>query len=259
MGGLFKLKMTSDSIRKRRYLKKRRKRRFLLILCSTIIAFFLITDIINENDSNLIQLPQGKEVLPISSNSVGDLENTDWKLLLVNYWNPIPEGYKVENLTELQNNQRVDVRIYLELQEMFDSAIKDGVYPYINSSFREFSQQQSLYDNKFQEYINNGFSDSDAKKFVQEWVAIPGTSEHELGLAVDIIADKEKNSNEQVYQWLNENSYKYGFILRYPLDKVDITGISYEPWHFRYVGKESAKEIFDKGICLEEYLGESEQ
>ena len=88
-----------------------------------------------------------------------------------------------------------------------------------------------------------------------QWVAIPGTSEHELGLAVDINADKEQSSNEEVYNWLAENAWRYGFILRYPQGKEDITGIDYEPWHYRYVGKEVAKEIYEAGITLEEYVG----
>ncbi len=87
----------------------------------------------------------------------------------------------------------------------------------------------------------------------EEWVAVPGTSEHQLGIAVDINADKERCENEDVYLWLAENAHKYGFILRYPQGKEDITGISYEPWHFRYVGVENAQIIYEKQICLEEY------
>ena len=90
-------------------------------------------------------------------------------------------------------------------------------------------------------------------------MAVPGTSEHQLGLALDIVdvANQvldERQENTEVQKWLMKNSWKYGFILRYPTDKSDITGISYEPWHYRYVGKEAAKEIYEAGICLEEYL-----
>lgn len=89
----------------------------------------------------------------------------------------------------------------------------------------------------------------------EQWVAIPGTSEHQIGLAVDIsVEDGSGQAASDVWQWLRENSYKYGFILRYPEDKTDITGISYEPWHYRYVGKETAEEIYRQGVCLEEYL-----
>lgn len=90
-------------------------------------------------------------------------------------------------------------------------------------------------------------------------MAVPGTSEHQLGLALDIVDISnqtldESQENTPVQKWLMNNSWRYGFILRYPTDKSDITGISYEPWHYRYVGKKAAKEIYDAQICLEEYL-----
>ena len=88
----------------------------------------------------------------------------------------------------------------------------------------------------------------------EKYVAIPGTSEHQLGLSVDINADQTKCSSEKVYQWLDENAYKYGFVKRYPEDKTDITGISNEPWHYRYVGTTVAKIMKEENLCLEEYL-----
>ena len=106
----------------------------------------------------------------------------------------------------------------------------------------------------YQSYINQGYSQVKAERTAKEWVALPGTSEHQLGIAVDINADKSKCSNEDVYGWLAENAYKYGFVLRYPPGKQKITGTSYEPWHYRYVGEEAAKEIYERGICLEEYF-----
>lgn len=109
-------------------------------------------------------------------------------------------------------------------------------------------------DDKIAAYKKEGYSDSKAKQLAEDAVAVPGTSEHELGLAVDINADLSKSENEKVYEWLAENAWKYGFIQRYPEHKADITGIEYEPWHYRYVGKEAAKDIYKKGICLEEYL-----
>ena len=85
-------------------------------------------------------------------------------------------------------------------------------------------------------------------------VAVPGTSEHQLGIAVDINADEEKSKPDEVYNWLAENAHKYGFINRYPSDKTEITGIIYEPWHYRYVGRDAAEEIYKSGLCLEEYI-----
>lgn len=177
----------------------------------------------------------------------------EWNLIVVNRWNELPEDYSVE-LTELSNGQKVDSRIYPYLQEMFDAARAEGIYPIVREGYRTAEEQQEILDDKIQTYINQGYSQSRAEKTAKEWVALPGTSEHQLGIAVDINADKSKCSNEDVYGWLAENAYKYGFVLRYPPGKQKITGTSYEPWHYRYVGEEAAKEIYERGICLEEYF-----
>ena len=177
----------------------------------------------------------------------------EWNLIVVNRWNELPEDYEVE-LTELSNGQMVDSRIYPYLQKMFDAARTEDVYPVVREGYRTAEEQQEILDDKIQTYINQGYSQSRAEKTAKEWVALPGTSEHQLGIAVDINADKSKCSNEDVYGWLAENAYKYGFVLRYPPGKQKITGTSYEPWHYRYVGEEAAKEIYERGICLEEYF-----
>lgn len=181
------------------------------------------------------------------------LVSEEWNLIIVNRWNELPEDYSVE-LTELSNGQKVDSRIYPYLQEMFDAARAEGVYPVVREGYRTEEEQQEILDDKIQTYINQGYSQSRAERTAKEWVALPGTSEHQLGIAVDINADKSKCSNEEVYTWLAENAYKYGFILRYPMGKQEITGTSYEPWHYRYVGVEAAKEIYERQICLEEYF-----
>lgn len=176
----------------------------------------------------------------------------EWNLMVVNRWNELPEDYEVE-LVELFNGKEVDERIYPYLQEMFDGAREEGIYPIVREGYRTEAEQQAMFDEKVQAYRSEGYSRARAERTAKEWVALPGTSEHQLGIAVDINADKEKCSNEEVYAWLAENAHKYGFILRYPQGKVSITGISYEPWHYRYVGAEAAKEIYEQGICLEEY------
>ena len=177
----------------------------------------------------------------------------EWNLIVVNRWNKLPEDYSVD-LTELSNGQKVDSRIYPALQEMFDAARAEGIYPIVREGYRTEEEQQDTLDEKIQAYINEGYSRSRAEKTAKEWVALPGTSEHQLGIAVDINADKSKCTNEEVYAWLWENAYKYGFILRYPLGKQEITGTSYEPWHYRYVGVEVAQDIYESGVCLEEYV-----
>lgn len=182
-------------------------------------------------------------------------EQTEWNLILVNKNHSIPDNYEVE-LQELPNGQAVDKRIYPELQEMFDAARSQGIYPEIGSSYRTTETQQAIMEEKIATFQGQGYSYEDAKKEAKKWVALPGTSEHELGLAVDINAKPNVSTDKAVYRWLADNAYRYGFILRYPSDKVAITGVDYEPWHYRYVGEKAAKKIFEADIALEEYLGE---
>ena len=185
----------------------------------------------------------------------GDPGKTDipWNLILVNQGHPIPENYEVE-LTVLSNGRKVDSRIYPELQTMFDDARSAGLGLFVREGYRTYNEQQALMDEKVDYYRNAGYGKTEAQRLAQGWVAVPGTSEHELGLAVDINADTSVSSSDMVYKWLEENSYKYGFILRYPSDKAEITKINNEPWHFRYVGKEAAVEMYNSNLCLEEYL-----
>ena len=180
-------------------------------------------------------------------------EDNGWNLILVNRDSYIPDDYQVE-LTELSNGEKVDSRIYPELQEMFNDARAQGYGLFVREGYRTQEEQQQLMDEKIEAYENEGKSKSEAKKLAEQWVAIPGTSEHQLGIAVDINADTTKSSSDDVYNWLAENAHKYGFIKRYPSDKTDITGVINEPWHYRYVGTEAALEIYSQGMCLEEYI-----
>ncbi|MDE6671211.1 MAG: M15 family metallopeptidase [Ruminococcus sp.] len=179
--------------------------------------------------------------------------NDDWRLILVNNENSIPYGYTPE-LTELSNGIRIDTRIYPDLQRMFDDARNVGIYPIVSEGYRTYEEQKKMMSDKIESFISEGYSKHEAKKLAREWVAVAGKSEHEIGLALDINADQSYSTDTEVYDWLAENAYKYGFILRYPPDKEYITGIDYEPWHYRYVGTETATEIHDKNITLEEYL-----
>ena len=187
-----------------------------------------------------------------------DEQNPDeaWMLLLVNRDHPIPEDYEIPELTMLARDHAIDSRAYPALQSMFDDARAVGLNPYITSSFRTQEKQQQLMDDKIQEYIVSGYSQEDARTEAEKWVAIPGTSEHQLGLSVDISVDPLSGEDPgAVWYWLNEHCWEYGFIRRYPEEKTQITGISNEPWHFRYVGTEAAAAMHESGQCLEEYLG----
>ena len=133
--------------------------------------------------------------------------------------------------------------------EMLKAAKAEGLGPIVVSGYRTQEKQRRLYEDKIKEYRKQGYSKEEARRKAEQWVALPGTSEHQLGLAVDI-----NGAVYDIYPWLQENSYKYGFIFRYPEEKESITGISEEVWHYRYVGVKAAKEIYQRGICLEEYL-----
>ena len=193
------------------------------------------------------------------SHQLKNAQEQEWNLLLVNPWNPIPENYEPE-LTYLRNGQAVDSRCYPELQQMMDDCRAAGFDPLICASYRTMEKQEALFEDKEARLIREGCPENEVEAEAAKVVAYPGTSEHQLGLALDIVdvsyqqLDTEQE-NTPVQQWLMKNSWKYGFILRYPTDKSDITGIIYEPWHYRYVGKEAAAEIYENKLCLEEYLG----
>ena len=184
-------------------------------------------------------------------------ERTDL-LMLVNPWHSIPEGYEPE-IGWAAEEEWLDVRCIEPLWQMLSDCRDAGNEPYVCSGYRTMDKQYELYENKILRLIDAGIDPDDAPGIAARSVAFPGTSEHQLGLAVDIIdyyytnLDAEQE-NTPTQQWLMENSWRYGFILRYPSDKSDITGIIYEPWHYRYVGQECAKEIFELGVTLEEYL-----
>ena len=180
---------------------------------------------------------------------------SSWSLIVVNRWNRIPDDYPAPKLTRLSNGESVDSRIYPDLQRMFDDMRAAGLHPEVTSAYRTEAVQRQLLDEKIFLYQNEGASKEEARRQASQWVAEPGTSEHELGLAVDInSANQEKCSNDRVWKWMKENCQDYGFIWRYPGVKSDITGISNEDWHFRYVGREAARYIMENQLCLEEYL-----
>ncbi|RGU95855.1 D-alanyl-D-alanine carboxypeptidase family protein [Clostridium sp. AF15-17LB] len=198
---------------------------------------------------------EGKKAGPLQN---GQADASAWNLRLVNASHPIPESYPID-LTLLKNGQSVDSRIYRDLQDMMDAARSEGLSPLICSSYRTAEKQRSLYEAKVVSCMGQAGSREEAEEQAAVWVAPPGTSEHELGLAVDIVAESyqllDKGQEETPEQkWLMEHCSEYGFVLRYPTDKSDMTGIGYEPWHYRYVGKEAAEEIMRQGICLEEYV-----
>ena len=210
----------------------------LLMIGLVMSLFILVNDQVNQSNNQLIAANKVKTNQNKSANSVVK----DELLTLVNFENTIPKDWKVD-LVQLNNGQSVDRRIYDDLIAMLQAAKSEGLNPLICSSYRTNEKQEQLYQNKVSEYLSQGYSKVEASDKAAFWVARPGTSEHQLGLAVDIVSTKnqrldrsQENTVEQ--QWLIQNSWKYGFVLRYPTNKNSITGVGYEPWHYRYVGKE---------------------
>lgn len=185
-------------------------------------------------------------------------DKDDWRLILVNKQHPVPEDYKVE-LETIKGNMQCDARIIADLIAMFQAADEDGVNLAVCSPYRDLSRQEWLFERKIKTYMKKGMSYMEAYSLASQIVMVPGASEHQLGLAIDINCDTYTSLDEgfadtEAGKWLAEHCAEYGFILRYPLGKEDITGVEYEPWHFRYVGKEAAKVIMEQEICLEEFI-----
>ncbi len=223
------------------------------LVCGALVLTFAILWAADSNVFRHIKTEISLLVNPIDKDAVSSADD-DWQLILINADNPLPDNFSVE-LTSLANGHKVDRRVYAHLQEMFDDAKEQGILLTISSSYRTSEEQQAELDQKTEEFINQGYAPEKALEIAKTWAALPGTSEHQAGLAVDITSlNSSLQSTDTVWKWLSDNSYKYGFIRRYPPDKTDITGVSNEPWHFRYVGRAAAEEIYKRGLCLEEYI-----
>lgn len=231
----------------------------LFVIVLTIAIHFLFGGSnsqsgINVNSTNGQKEPTISNIEPEENEKNDNLQSinkdTNWNLTLVNKWNPLPENYEV-NLVEVPGGKKVDERIYEPLMEMLEAAKEDnwGKLPKVVSGYRTQEKQQELFDEKIEEFKKQGYSDEEAFEQANMWISEPGYSEHQLGLAVDI-----NGATYDLYFWLQKNSYKYGFIFRYSAGKSDITGVTEEVWHYRYVGVDAATEIYEQGLCLEEFL-----
>ena len=183
----------------------------------------------------------------------------DWRLLMANAQNPIPDDYtpKVRDIDHSYCQEAgygFDTRAVDKVEQMIADARADGEHLIVLSAYRPLSSQTRLYNNKVNYYKDLGYSQKEAEEEAAKIVARPGTSDHNLGLAVDLSSLETSFEDSSQFRWLSENAAKYGFVLRYPKDKQDITGISYEPWHYRYVGEEHAAKMNELGMCLEEYV-----
>lgn len=227
---------------------------------------------VTENESQIIDKTQDPDdtepVLPIDPYVIPDepyygkklnpvkFDDDKWYLTFVNKNYVLPEDYKPQLSEELFGTYcQLDVRCAPYYKEMYNAALKDGCYLTPFSGYRRISTQKRNFENEMQIYLNKGYTFDEAYDKSATNILPPATSEHNLGLAMDIVSINHNFDQSKEFKWLMEHGAEYGFILRYPADKTDITGVQYEPWHWRYVGKEAAEEIMSKGITLEEYLG----
>lgn len=187
-------------------------------------------------------------------------DERDWKLTLINKQHPIPDDYSftLGAIKTDRGNMKCDERIIDELHSMMQEAEAEGIHLAICSPYRDLARQESLFNRKIKAYMRDGMTYMEAYKFSSQAVTVPGASEHQAGLALDIICDtytvlEEGFADTPAGIWLEENCARYGFILRYPKGKEFITGIEFEPWHFRYVGRDAAEIIMEEEICLEEF------
>lgn len=174
-------------------------------------------------------------------------------LTLVNEDHALPSDYSPV-LTQLDNGVYVDECMVEPLEELFHAARGAGVYPAVQVGYRTGQQQKRVQESIVDSFRARGYATADAIAAASRREASSGHSEHQLGIAVDIGGDGVNSSDAQVHRWLRENSWQYGFILRYPAEKTETTGMDYAPEHYRYVGRAAAATMQEQGLCLEEYI-----
>ena len=232
---------------------------------------YLLDEIIDENETNeqadeveaetnaadeeALERPAGADEMPDIT-----FDEDDWKLVLINKQHPIPENYTftLGPIKTIKGTMKCDERIIEELLAMMYAASEDGVNLAICSPYRDLAWQEVLFNRKIKAYMNKGMSYMEAYKISSQAVTVPGASEHQIGLAIDIVSDTyvtldEGFADTDAGKWLEKHCAEYGFVLRYPKGKEHITSIEFEPWHFRYVGKDAAAIIMEEELCLEEF------
>ncbi len=192
--------------------------------------------------------------------AVATVDGEKWNLLLVNQSYILPDGYSVQTAEVTGSSQKLDYRVVPYYNDMIKAAKADGIDLIPVSGYRTIERQRNNFNRKINYYSSLGYSKAEATRLAAKIVLMPGTSEHNAGLAMDFGTNgnttlDENFANTKAFKWLSENAADYGFILRYEKDTTNITKVTYEPWHWRYVGVEAAKEIKARGVTLEEYLG----
>lgn len=199
-----------------------------------------------------VSLPQSTDGTPVTVSPTGK----NWELTLVNLQYRLPEDYAPTLAAAVEGSQvQLDERVAPQYAAMYAAAKKDGytLTPY--SGYRTYARQKENFERRVSYYVEQGASKAEARQKTQTRILPAGASEHNMGFAMDIVSASADFVSTKEFSWLTEHAHEYGFILRYPENKTDITGVMYEPWHWRYVGEKAAKEMKTSGQCLEEYLG----
>ncbi len=240
--------------------RKRRKvtKRFIAFI--VIVAILIIVGISKAVKSIKTRKTSAEVQPPETSQTQKDniekskKEIKDWRLKLANYDNILPEDFEIE-LSNIDKDRQFDSRAIKYLKTMLDDMRKDGITNiWVQSAYRSVKSQKKLYENSIKKYLDQGKSKKEAEELTLKYINKPGASDHNLGLAVDFNNVDQDFEKMKGFEWLTENAEKYGFILRYPKDKENITKINYEPWHWRYVGQEHAQNMNKLNMCLEEYV-----
>ncbi len=247
-----------------RKIKKRKlnKKKVAILIILIIMIVILITKTKKKNKITETSVEQNSEITSETStneenqeqNPIEGKEINDWRLTLANYENLLPENFEVK-VESIDGTRQFDARAIGELKDMMNAMRNDGISNiWVQSAYRSVARQKELYDNSVQKYLQQGKTKEEAEELTNDYINKPGSSDHNLGLAVDFNYVDNKFEKLDGFKWLKENAENYGFILRYPKDKEDITKISYESWHWRYVGVEHAKKMNELNMCLEEYV-----
>lgn len=233
----------------------------IIIVVVIIVCLININSLLKKErqiNNNALNIKVENKV-SVQNSSITTLEDkpktiSDWRLILVNYENALPENYEME-LEYIDDTRQFDSRAIGELNQMLLDMKKCGISNvWVQSSYRSVEYQQNLFNNKIAHYMKQGKNKKEAEILTLQTINKPGTSEHNLGLAVDFNYVDYSFEDLKGFEWLTENAENYGFVLRYRKDKEDITKVDYEPWHWRYVGKENAKKMNELDMCLEEYV-----
>lgn len=207
----------------------------------------------NKNSvNNIDKMPSISDQNKTGTNFSAWNNSCDSNLIVVNKDNLIPANFN-SNIIDYKSI-RVNATVKDSLDNMINAAAKEGLKIYPSSGYRTVARQTTLFNNQVSKCKKQGYKSEKAESMAATVVAKPGTSEHHTGFAIDFNGVRDDFYKTKEYSWLMKNAADYGFILRYPKNKTDITNVIYEPWHFRYVGKEHAQKIAQSGLCLEEYI-----